>query len=257
MAARGFMDAMVELELARRASGSPLVGLQEFVPVDYLDLFARTMGGGSPRVANAVAPERQIVELAEAYNLAPAFDESLVPAFDAMRAATEQQYDILTSPVRRGGLGMDVRVTEEDPYNVSTVEGLRDLLDDMRGRRMSTFSSKSTGGHPYLSNEENDMFRAVHDAFGHGATGRGFGRHGEEAAFQAHSAMYPVEALPALVAGLRGQNAFVNRFGYFGPQKLAMMPEEYMTTMQVPMSRAEQEASIADAVSRMIRQGRY
>jgi hypothetical protein len=76
-----------------------------------------------------------------------------------------------------------------------------------------------------MTDEQNDMFRAVHDAFGHLATGRGFDRHGEEAAYQAHKSMFGNTAVKAAATELRGQNAFLIERGFFGPQKLVLLPE--------------------------------
>jgi hypothetical protein len=90
-------------------------------------------------------------------------------------------------------------------------------------------SSATTGGHPFFSDEENDQFRAVHDAFGHAAIGRGFSRHGEEAAYQAHSQMFSPEARPALHTETRAQNSVVNygrKPGSFPEQKVAIIDPE-------------------------------
>ena len=61
----------------------------------------------------------------------------------------------------------------------------------------------------------NDIFRAVHDIFGHAKHGVGFRAAGEENAFQAHARMYSPEALPAATSETRGQNSWVN-FGPYG-----------------------------------------
>ena len=61
----------------------------------------------------------------------------------------------------------------------------------------------------------NDLFRAVHDVFGHAKHGVGFRAVGEENAFQAHARMYSPEALPAAASETRGQNSWVN-FGPYG-----------------------------------------
>jgi hypothetical protein len=74
-------------------------------------------------------------------------------------------------------------------------------------------STEATGPHHIFSDQENDRFRAVHDVFGHAATGRGFSRHGEEAAFLSHRQMFSKRALPALASETRGQNSYLN----YGP----------------------------------------
>ncbi len=59
----------------------------------------------------------------------------------------------------------------------------------------------------------NDLFRAVHDYFGHTAEGYEFGPRGEYNAYLAHSRMFTDAAKPALAAETLAQNAWVN----FGP----------------------------------------
>ena len=63
----------------------------------------------------------------------------------------------------------------------------------------------------------NDLFRAVHDAFGHGLEGAGFRARGEENAWQAHARLFTGSALAALTSETRGQNSWLN-YGPFGEQ---------------------------------------
>jgi hypothetical protein len=84
----------------------------------------------------------------------------------------------------------------------------------------------------------NDLFRAVHDAFGHGLEGAGFRSQGEENAWQAHARLFTGSALAALTTETRGQNSWLNYGPYgeqnktakvedtvFAPQKTGLMPE--------------------------------
>ncbi|WOB06453.1 LPD38 domain-containing protein [Piscinibacter gummiphilus] len=84
----------------------------------------------------------------------------------------------------------------------------------------------------------NDLFRAVHDAFGHGLEGAGFRARGEENAWQAHARLFTGSALGAITSETRGQNSWLN-FGpnaeknrtasveetIFADQKTGLMPE--------------------------------
>jgi Large polyvalent protein associated domain 38/ADP-Ribosyltransferase in polyvalent proteins len=84
----------------------------------------------------------------------------------------------------------------------------------------------------------NDLFRAVHDAFGHGLEGAGFRARGEENAWQAHAKLFTGPALGALTSETRGQNSWLN-YGpsgennqtakvedtVFADQKTGLMPE--------------------------------
>lgn len=64
-----------------------------------------------------------------------------------------------------------------------------------------------------------------HDLFGHAATGRSFDRHGEQAAYLAHSRMFSPAAQGALASETRGQNASLILNGQFPRQKVALLPE--------------------------------
>lgn len=84
----------------------------------------------------------------------------------------------------------------------------------------------------------NDLFRAVHDAFGYGLEGAGFRARGEENAWQAHSRLFTGSALGAITSETRGQNSWFNYGPHgeknrnakiedtiFADQKTGLMPE--------------------------------
>jgi hypothetical protein len=56
----------------------------------------------------------------------------------------------------------------------------------------------------------NDMFRAIHDLYGHAQGGYEFGPRGEDNAWREHKRMFSKEAIPALTSETRGQNSWVN-----------------------------------------------
>lgn len=162
---------------------------------------------------------------ADAYNDLPEWDDAARPAYDALISELHEQYDLLTNK-----LGVKVEVVAEDPY-----PDVQSLIADIRDNKtIKVLATTSTPpGHLYMTDDENDMFRAVHDAFGHAGTGRGFDRHGEEAAYQAHANMFGPLARRALATETRGQNAVVIKTaeetgqGEFPPQKFALIPEEF------------------------------
>jgi hypothetical protein len=102
----------------------------------------------------------------------------------------------------------------------------------------------------------NDLFRAVHDAFGHGLEGSGFRARGEENAWQAHSRLYTGDAVGAMTSETRGQNSWVN-FGpngernrtasaedtKFADQKVGLMPEWTWTEGRASDMAAEGEVA--------------
>jgi hypothetical protein len=77
----------------------------------------------------------------------------------------------------------------------------------------------------------NELFRAVHDVFGHAQHGVGFGPSGEDLAYQSHKRMYSPLATQALAAETKGQNSWV----HYGPH-----------ARQSPSARpyAEQKATV-------------
>lgn len=93
----------------------------------------------------------------------------------------------------------------------------------------------------------NDLFRAVHDAFGHGMEGAGFREQGEENAWQAHVRLFTGSAVGAITSETRGQNSWLN-FGphgeanrtakvedtVFADQKTGLMPEWTWSEGRVP-----------------------
>lgn len=159
--------------------------------------------------------------LAAAYHALPSHDRRAEPAFRAMRDETVAQFEHMTAPRHKGGLGISVETTDKDPYSGPS-QMFSDLFHD---RRMKVLGTRATGAHPFFSDDENDMFRAVHDVFGHAGTGRGFDRHGEEAAYQSHASMYSPLARMALATETRGQNAaLITGGGQFAEQKVALLP---------------------------------
>jgi len=66
---------------------------------------------------------------------------------------------------------------------------------------------------PYTGLNQNQVFRAVHDYYGHGPTGASFGPKGEELAYGSHSQLYSPLAKMAAATETRGQNSFVNYSG--------------------------------------------
>lgn len=154
------------------------------------------------------------------YDALPSLDKSAVHHWDALRGEINDQHDFLT---RR--LGIKTPVVDHDPYS-----DVHEMMDDINhNKTLKVMSTATTGGHPLLSNDENDKLRAVHDFFGHGATGRSFDRHGEEAAYQAHAKMFTPASHPALGSELRGQNASLILNGHFGPQKVATLDPQHWT----------------------------
>jgi len=120
-------------------------------------------------------------------------------------------------------------IGDVNPYSNSPYEGLIDLAENKRlgvfptdsgfgsnpnfdpeGNPLLRQSGYNIDGKPALNN---DIFRFVHDVYGHGKGGVGFRAMGEENAYQSHAGMFSPLARRALASETRGQNSRLN----FGP----------------------------------------
>ena len=193
--------------------------------------------------------------------------KKIASAFDAMPnnpddPATKASYQALAKEVlaqwkavKAAGLKVDwIDPSKPDPYGTS----LRQLAIDVgKNNHMWVFpteggfgsdNSTDTSKNPLLADSGevinghkccyNDLFRIVHDYFGHLKEGNGFRAGGEDNAWRSHVAMFSDAAIPAMTSETRGQNSWVN-FGPYGdsnqkaspsethyaPQKIGLMPD--------------------------------
>lgn len=149
-------------------------------------------------------------------------DERTRASYDALKKETLNQYRHLL----RAGYTFHPHTGEGEPYRDSA-----EMMDDLRHNKRMAFyltehgfgTNEADAAHPLLEKTPysldgkpllyNDVFRIVHDVFGHAVEGHQFGPTGEENAWRKHSSMYSDLARPALTAETRGQNSWVN----FGP----------------------------------------
>jgi hypothetical protein len=96
---------------------------------------------------------------------------------------------------------------------------------------------------PYTGLNENQVFRAVHDYYGHGPTGASFGPRGEELAYGTHSQLYSPLAKMAAATETRGQNSFVNYSGINADLQAQMIP---LKIEQERLKRLGQDTSAVD-----------
>jgi hypothetical protein len=169
-----------------------------------------------------VANRERASKIADIYENLPKMDRDAVDEYEKLASEVEEQFDYMTKT-----LGVKVEFVADDPYKTS-----KEMFADVSQGNLKVLSTASTGAHPLFSDLQNDKFRAVHDYFGHAATGRGFGQDGEEAAWVHHSQMFTDKARAALTTETRGQNSFFNNRGkQFADQKVALLPAEFW---QVP-----------------------
>ena len=150
-------------------------------------------------------------------------DPEVLRSYRAMMDETLAQYEA----IKKTGLKIEPMVGGVDPYG----NPRNAILDVVQNNHLWFFPTndgfgsgdfdpvdnpllEETGevinGHKMLVN---DVFRVVHDYFGHIKEGVGFRADGEENAWRSHSAMYSPLARRAMTSETRGQNSWVN----FGP----------------------------------------
>lgn len=173
-------------------------------------------------------------------------DPAVRSSYEAMARETLDQYNAL---VDAGYTFEFYPATGEDPYG-SPWRAMEDLRDNKHLYVFPTeegFGTEMTATvHPLLAQSgvtwgdrpatHNDIFRAVHDVFGHHKEGVGFRADGEENAWRQHSAMYSDLARPAMTSETRGQNSWVN----FGPHGEANQTADQLATVY-----ADQKAVLA------------
>jgi hypothetical protein len=184
-------------------------------------------------------------------------DPVVQEAYQNLIDQTRAQYDALI----KNGYEFTFFDSQSDPYDGNPFNAMRDLRANKRMAVYGTYDGYGTEGitqgalddNPMLQDTglvwkdqsgidrpvtANDLFRAVHDAFGHGLEGAGFRARGEENAWQAHVRLFTGSAIPAITSETRGQNSWLN-YGPFGEtnrtakledtvfadQKTGLMPE--------------------------------
>lgn len=176
--------------------------------------------------------------IADAYqNMQHAPDDPKVrKAYDAMARETMAQWQA----VKQSGLDVDWIPPGFDPYPKGPKQVLHDIksnnhlwvfptdqgfgtLNQIADNPLLADSGETIKGKPAVVN---DIFRIVHDYFGHGMEGSTFGARGEENAWRAHQRLYSQEALPAVTSETRGQNSWVN----FGPHGAKNRANQRATT---------------------------
>jgi hypothetical protein len=184
--------------------------------------------GLAPMVDNTITK----IDKPFAIRLSKAYDDMVATPFEE---ETQEAYKALveeTIAQHRAILAEGYRVE----MSTSEYDNAQEMIDDLReNKRMKIFSTEAGFGDNPITEEQrkenpllqvtefkdannvpllaNDVFRFVHDFFGHAKLGNGFGPVGEENAWRVHVQMYSPTARKAITSETRGQNSFVNFSG--------------------------------------------
>tara|TARA_R100001443_G_scaffold19621_2_gene31381 strand:+ start:12338 stop:16423 length:4086 start_codon:yes stop_codon:yes gene_type:complete len=199
---------------------------------------------------------------ADIFDALPAFDPAAIPYYKKFINETNMQYEALLNS------GLQIELVDVDPYTPNQI-GHQAMMQDMERGVFKILSTEGSFGsnvsvdqNPMLETSKyvdlngrtmtnNDVFRAVHDTFGHGMRGNTFGPRGEYNAWLAHKELYSPDAQRVMTTETLGQNTFTNygqhmrddtgriigkgEAGHIKPldrpfadQKVALMPENYI-----------------------------
>ncbi len=222
----------------------------------------------------------QIADAFEAMEDTPN-DPEVQKTYKMLADETKSQYDA----IKNAGYTVEIWEGEGEPY-----ANAQEMIDDVKNNKhMYIFSTEQGFGESPITEEQraqntmlvntgevdvngkpllyNDMFRFVHDFFGHSERGNGFGAVGEENAWDVHARMYTPLARRAMTTETRGQNSWVN-FGKqmrgkngellqkgdpgylspkereYAPQKMGLLPEEFSQIIELKpdkMAESNQE----------------
>ena len=155
-------------------------------------------------------------------------DPEVQEAYNSMAEETMEQHKYMQD----SGYEIEIFEGEGEPY-ANSEEMIKDLKEN---KHMFVFSTEAGFGDSGITEKQrgenallgdsgvkdkngktllvNDVFRGVHDFFGHSERGNSFGAKGEENAWDVHARMFTDKARRAMTSETRGQNSWVN----FGPQ---------------------------------------
>jgi hypothetical protein len=167
---------------------------------------------------------KRISDAFEAMEYSPN-DPNVKAAYEALAKETIDQYKAFIDA------GYSVEIDNVDAYANS-----QEMIDDLRNNKtIKIFSTEAGFGKDPITDKQrkenpllrdsgfkdmngqkmliNDVFRAIHDFYGHAELGNGFGAKGEENAWNVHSRMFSPLARRAMTTETRGQNSYVNFSG--------------------------------------------
>ena len=223
--------------------------------------YHKIMGYSDPQFKPAMIFNDEIGAIAaDIFEQLPMFDDNAIPYYKKFIGETNMQYQVLLDS------GIKFEIVDVDPYTPNKA-GHQQMIADMENGTLKVLATESGFGNdatsklnPMLAESryqdvngrvmlENDVFRAVHDTFGHGMRGNTFGPIGEYNAWLAHKEMYSPDARRIMTTETLGQNTYTNYGQHmrdvdgnlikvgdpnyikpadrpFAPQKVALMPEE-------------------------------
>ncbi len=220
------------------------------------DYAAERIPGYAPHQDYHVVNEDLSKRLADAYESAQhnPKDPAVEKAYRALSEETRDQWDAM----HKAGYTAEPWTKEGQPYTNS-----KEMAEDIKNNKHLWFfptkggfgASEGPADHPLLAPSGvsvsghslvvNDLFRAIHDFYGHAKEGYEFGPRGEYNAYLSHKQMFGPEARAALASETLAQNSWVN-YGKHLRDAEGNVPKKGEPGYTAPQDRpfAEQKAAL-------------
>lgn len=226
--ATGITQATTDQDTEQVAAGNRLLNepLQDATEISNRFAERKGLDTGAAEVPTALDTEKstRIAKVFDKLKPNPK-DPNVKKAYKALATEVLEQYQELLDA------GYVIEIDNGEPYK-NSAEMIADLRDN---KRIKIFSTEAGFGSDQITDQQrednpmlddsglkdangntllvNDVFRAVHDFFGHAKLGNSFGPKGEEIAWRVHSKMFSPDARRAMTTETRGQNSWVNFSG--------------------------------------------
>lgn len=183
---------------------------------------------------------------------AKGYDDLLEKSYRQLAAETKLQFRNM--PIQTTYHGGDLE------YATSTggTNSIAMMQDVLQNQNLNVF--RGGDPHDFLHQIDpetglnmNEMFRAVHDYFGHGVKGNKFDALGEELAYGSHSQMFSPLARFAMAAETRGQNSVVN----YSPLNLGIEKRLDDLRSELPKAKGAEQENILQEMSLLNEQRKY
>lgn len=170
-------------------------------------------------------------EVCTAYLSAPENDDAALASYDAFITELLAQWRYVTASVH-------VQFCDEDPTPmVNGVPSYKALVREVEETNVLRVYRSGENDHSVLCARTiehdgrienlNSIFRAVHDYFGHLASGGHFGWSGETTAYYSHAAMFSIDARTALFTETVGQQSYYAVYRDYAPQRVVALSSAY------------------------------
>jgi hypothetical protein len=165
----------------------------------------------------------------------------MAKSYEAFLNETLKQYQELVD----AGYKIEPWLKDGEPYGVNSSEMRKDVLENkhlyyLRSRSSTGEANENESAENYapfrstgivINGDDvlfNDLFRAVHDIFGHAMVSNTFSTQGEFDAYNTHSPMYSEKAQKALFLETVVYNAYYSTNKSYAPRKIYDVPNRFI-----------------------------